>query len=71
MEKESVKYTVAELLDALDDLEDGVAYVREIIHAIIFNDGAIVEEEEDLPDDGDDSEHEPEKEEKVVEPTKE
>ena len=48
----STEYSIRELFDALDDLEDGIQYVREIAQEIMIDYGFGDDlEEEDVKDD--------------------
>ena len=48
----STEYSIRELFDALDDLEDGIQYVREIAQGIMidYGFGDDLEEEDDKDD---------------------
>ena len=62
---DSNKKSISELLDALDDLEDGIQYIREIIQDMFFGGFVYRDEEEEDIDEDDDFTIEPEKEEKT------
>ena len=68
----SIEYSVDALLDALDDLEDGIQYVREIAEGLIYGHDDLLEEEDksDTEDEPETEEHKDEqKEEKSEEKT--